>query len=126
MSETPNLPNALVRSRLMVLAGCYGLLLNFLVSSVMVLEGLALATLVIWLVQIVPLAAFLPGLHQRRLRSYAWVSFVILLYFMHGVLVAFNPERRISGLIEVSLCAIVFVFLIIYIREYRRYYGVKL
>ena len=109
-----------------MLAACYGLLLNFLVSSLMVLNGLAAATLVIWLVQIIPLAIFLPGLHQRRLRSFAWVSFVILLYFMHGVLVAFDPGRRWFGLIEVSLCTVAFVALIIYIRQYRQYYQVRL
>ncbi|MSR12176.1 MAG: DUF2069 domain-containing protein [Gammaproteobacteria bacterium] len=126
MTDTANPPIALQRARLIVLAACYGLLLNFLVSSLMVLNGLAAATLVIWLVQIIPLAIFLPGLHQSRLRSFAWVSFVILLYFMHGVLVAFDPGRRWFGLIEVSLCAVAFVALIIYIRQYRQYYQVRL
>lgn len=109
-----------------MLAACYGLILNFLATSLMALEGIALATLVIWLIQILPLAIFMPGLHRGRLRSFAWVSFVILLYFMHGVLVAFDPARLISGLIEVVLCVIVFFALIVYIRQYRQHYGVKL
>lgn len=119
-------PNALIRARLLVLASCYGLILNFLASSLMAMNGLSLSTVVIWFIQILPLAPFLPGLHHNRLRTYAWVSFVVLLYFMHGVLVAFDPGRRVSGLIEVSLCVILFVSLIIYIRQFRQHYGVSL
>lgn len=119
-------PRTVVLARRIVLAACYGLILNFLATSLMALEDIAVATLVIWLIQILPLAIFMPGLHQGRLRSFAWVSFVILLYFMHGVLVAFDPARLISGLIEVVLCVIVFFALIVYIRQYRQHYGVKL
>lgn len=126
MIENAVVPSSLLRARIVVLAACYGLMLNFLISSLMILEKPSPATLVIWLVQILPLAIFMPSLHLGRLRSFAWVSFVILLYFMHGVLVAFNPERLISGLIEVALCGIVFCALIFYIRHYRRFYGVKL
>lgn len=126
MSKHAVVPGTLSRSRILVLAACYGLMLNFLVSSLMILEEPSLATLVIWMVQIMPLAIFMPSLHLGRLRSFAWVSFVTLLYFMHGVLVAFNPASLIFGLIEAALCTIVFCALIVYIREYRRIYGVKL
>lgn len=120
------MPPALVRSRLIVLAACYGLIIYFLASSLRALNGVALATFVIWFIQILPLVIFLPGLHRNRLRHYAWVSFVVLLYFMHGVLVAFEPARRIYGLVEVFLCTVLFVFLIFYIRQYREHYGVGL
>jgi len=126
MTTAQNPPDALIWSRRIVLAACYGLLVYFLVSSVVALNSIVITTFVIWFVQILPLVIFMPGLHQSRLRSYAWVSFVVLLYFMHGVLVAFVPERRLFGLIEVTLCSVLFVFLIIYIRQHRTYYNVSL
>jgi len=126
MNKNEVVPSILSRARFLVLAACYALMLNFLISSLLILEVPSLATLVIWLIQVLPLAIFMPSLHLGSLRSFAWVSFVILLYFMHGVLVAFNPASLIFGLIEAALCTIVFCALIVYIREYRRFYGVKL
>ena len=126
MTTPEKLPAALIWSRAIVLACSYGLLLYFLVSSIAALDGIVVATFVIWLLQILPLLIFLPGLHKSRLRSYAWVSFVVLLYFMHGVLVAFSPSRLMFGLVEVALCAMLFVSLIIFIRQFRDHYGVGL
>ena len=126
MTTPEKLPAALIWSRTIVLACSYGLLLYFLVSSIAALDGIVVATFVIWLLQILPLLIFLRGLHQSRLRSYAWVSFVVLLYFMHGVLVAFSPGRLMFGLVEVVLCAVLFVSLIIFIRQFRNHYGVGL
>lgn len=126
MAATASPPLLLVRARQLVLLACYGLVLYFLASSLRALNGFTAATLVIWLIQIVPLAIFLPGLHRQRVRSYAWVSFVVLLYFMHGVLVAFDPARRWWGFVEVGLCTLLFVSLIIYIRQFRSFYNVGL
>lgn len=119
-------PALLKLARRIVLGSCYGLVLYFLATSLRAVNGLSLGALVIWLIQIIPLAIFLPSLHGDRLRSYAWVSFVVLLYFIHGVLVAFEPERRLYGFVEVGLCALLFTGLIIYIRQYRDHYGVGL
>lgn len=125
-STDSTLPIALRRARWVVLAACYGLLLYFLVSSVVAINRFAIATVIIWLIQSIPLLIFMPGIHRQRLRSYAWMSFVVLLYFMHGVLVAFTPGRLVFGLIEVSLCTLLFLFLILYIRQFREHFGVSL
>ena len=126
MAAAASPPLLLIRARQLVLIACYGLVLYFFASSLIVLNGLKATTLVIWLIQILPLVIFLSGLHRQRLRSYAWVSFVVLLYFMHGVLVAFDPARRWWGIIEVGLCTLLFVFLIVYIRQFRTFYKVGL
>ena len=51
-----------------------------------------------WLVQILPLLAFIPSLFSKNLRSYQWLCFAILLYFIYAVLNAFSPGKLISGI----------------------------
>lgn len=120
------LPQNIQRTRLAALSSYYALLAYFAVSAVIVFEEIKLASLVIWLIQIIPLLIFAVGLHRARLRTYAWLCFVVLLYFMHGVLVAFQPQRLWLGLVEVTLCCLLFVFLIVFIRQYRKHYQVPL
>lgn len=127
MNEANNeLPQNIQRTRLAVLSSYYALLAYFAVSAVIVFEEIRLASLVIWLIQIIPLLLFVVGLHRARLRTFAWLCFVVLLYFMHGVLIAFQPQRLWFGLVEVTLCILLFVFLIVFIRQYRQHYQVSL
>ena len=104
-------------SRNVVLIGYYGLILTLFFNSLSMTTGLAVTTFVIWLIQSLPLVLFLPGLHRYRIRSYAWLSFVVLMYFVHGVLTAFTPGRLLTGLAEVFFCCLLFVALIVYIRR---------
>lgn len=120
------LPQNIQRTRIAVLASYYALLAYFAVNAIIVFEEIRLASLVIWLIQIIPLLLFVAGLHRARLRTFAWLCFVVLLYFMHGVLVAFQPQRLWLGLIEVTLCSLLFVLLILFIRQYREHYRVPL
>ena len=120
------LPQHIQRTRLAILSIYYALLAYFALNAVVVFEEIRLVSLVIWLIQIIPLLLFVVGLHRTRLRTFAWLCFVVLLYFMHGVLVAFQPQRLWLGLIEVTLCSLLFIFLILFIRQYRDYYRVPL
>ena len=88
----------------------------------MVTTHITPATPVIWLIQTLPLLIFLKGLLQNNLRTYAWMCFVVLLYFTHGVLLAFDPPRRWLGVTEIVLCTIMFVAMILYIRQYREHF----
>ncbi len=36
-----------------------------------------------WLLQSIPLLIFVPGILQRRFRTYSWICFVVLIYFIH-------------------------------------------
>ena len=123
---TALLPSNIARARWVVLACYYGLFLYFGVLSTLSLENIVVATLVIWLIQITPLLIFAYGLHKNHMRTYAWLSFVVLLYFMHGVLLAFDPERRWFGIVEVALSSLLFIFLIVVIRLYREHFQVGL
>jgi len=104
----------------------YGLILSFLLSTFFVFDEIRLSSIVIWLLQILPLLLFARGLYVAYLRSYAWMSFVVLLYFIQGVMMAYDAERLWLGLIEVLFCVFLFLFLILFIREYRKHYQVPL
>ena len=126
MTQSDALPTNIELLRKSVLGAYYALLLYFVVSAVSVFGDFRAASIVIWLIQVTPLLIFARGLHRPALRTYGWVSFVILLYFMHGVLIAFDPNRFWLGVVEALLCTAIFVLLILFIRKYRAHYGVPL
>ncbi|GHE19536.1 DUF2069 domain-containing protein [Halomonas urumqiensis] len=47
-----------------------------------------------------PLVLFLPSIIGRRPRGHAWLSFVSLLYFTQGVMIATLPGQGLRGLAE--------------------------
>ena len=54
---------------------------------------------VVWAALSVPLFILLPGVVRRRVNSYAWLSFVSLLYFAQAVTAVAVPQPRlIDGL----------------------------
>ena len=64
---------------------------------------------IIWLGKLLPLLIFLPGLLRDRLRSYIWLCFVSLLYFMALVERLFAVPG--SALAVVGTCAVVTLFI---------------
>ncbi len=89
-------------------------------------SGNITAIIVLWLIKVLPLLIFLPGLLRRKLRTYAWLSFVVLLYFIQGVQSAFTEEARLYGIIVSGLLSLLFCALVVYIRVYRGYYKAPL
>ena len=87
--------------------------------------GNAVAIVVLWLIKTVPLAIFIPGLRVRKLRTYAWLSFVSLLYFVQSVQTAFTVDARAYGVLVTLLVATLFCALVVYIRSYRGHYKVS-
>jgi len=73
----------------------------------------------------VPLAIFVPGLRARKLRTYAWLSFVSLLYFVQSVQTAFTVEDRAYGIVVTLIISCLFCALVVYIRSYRGHYKVS-
>ena len=126
MTSSNTLPASIELLRKSLLAAYYGLLIYFIVSALMVFGEFRPASLAIWFIQVTPLLIFARGLHYANLRTYGWVSFVILLYFMHGVLIAFQPGQLWLGLVEALLSTVIFVLLILFIRQYRDHYQVSL
>lgn len=110
-------------ARLLVLISAYALLALIFLRTGLSLSMTSAAGLIAWAIQALPLAAFLPGLHRSHPRAYAWLGFIIQFYFIHGVLLAFNPERLAWGLAHISLCVLIFCALIAFIRRHRREFG---
>lgn len=65
-------------------------------------------SVVVWLIQLLPLLAFLPGIIKDNLRAYIWLTFVIQLYFIVEVVNVFND--KIAWLDAVNLLSIVLLF----------------
>jgi uncharacterized membrane protein len=118
MSDTIN--QQFLRLRQLVLGLFYSLFAVLFLNSLGLTVELSFATLVIWLLQVAPLTLFVSGLHQTRIRTCQWFSFVVLMYFVHGVLTAFTPEKLLLGLLEVTICSLLFTCLILLIRKSRQ------
>jgi uncharacterized membrane protein len=71
---------------------------------------------IIWLALLLPLVIFLPGMFRENLRSYIWLCFVSLLYFMRLVESLFeNPRDALSIVGMVAVCTI-FCSAMMYVR----------
>ncbi len=121
-----HLPKQIALARLTVLS-CYCLLIVYFgVFNIFAFGELNLAAVFIWLLQTIPLMIFARGLFLTHLRTYGWLCFVVLLYFTHAVLVAFDPSRRFLGIAEVLLCTVLFVALVIFIRGFKTHFQVNI
>jgi uncharacterized membrane protein len=112
--------------RRLVLILFYGLWLVLFFNSLTLTTGLSVTTFVIWAFAVFPLALFTPFLHRAGIRAYAWLSFVVLMYFVHGVLTAFTPGKLLVGILETACCCLLFATLIALIRKYRQVTGASL
>ncbi len=88
-------------------------LLSFVaLAALLLVWNLAYAELparLLWIIlglQLAPLLLLAPGILLGHARAHAWTCFVVNLYFIQGVLAAFDPARAVYGwlLTLVSLC----------------------
>ena len=72
-----------------------------------------------WLaIKILPLCLPLAGLLRNRMYTYRWVSLMVWLYFVEGVVRAYG-DRGLSGrlaLLESALCLILFAACVLHVR----------
>ena len=69
-------------------------------------------------IKVVPLLLPLPGLLRNRLYTYRWLTLMVWLYFVEGVVRA-TGDRGISALlaaIEIVLCLVLFVACALHVR----------
>lgn len=127
MTDTNTPPASINLSHRAVLYLYAALLLTFTTYGLTQIPGGNLtAIIVLWLIKCLPLLIFLPGLRARKLRTYAWLSFVVLLYFVQGVQTAFTEDARLYGIIVTVLLSLLFCALVVYIRAYRGFYKTPL
>lgn len=72
-----------------------------------------------WLVlKALPLCIPLAGLLKRRMYTYRWLSLLVWLYFIEGVVRAWGdaPPSRWCALAEIALCLLLFAACVLHIR----------
>ena len=101
-----------------LLLGCWlGLLLLLAVPLLLS----ATASIAAWLMQTIPLLLTFPGVWKLRSRVLLWLAFLVLFYFVNGVLQASSaePTLRWVGALTVLLCLTVFTAVIVVVRRGR-------
>lgn len=125
---TTDTPPALIASSHRAVVILYNaLLLIFLLYALWQLPGGNVAAItVLLLIKSLPLLIFAPGLRARKLRTHAWLSFVVLLYFVQSVQTAFTEDARLYGIVVSIVLSLLFCALVVYIRSFRGYYKTPL
>ena len=72
--------------------------------------------LTIWVLRVLPLLIFVPGLIRDNVRTYIWLCFVILLYFLTLVLRLFNDPEDPVAWVGMSCVVILFTAAMLYAR----------
>jgi uncharacterized membrane protein len=96
--------------------GYFGLMVSILVYNLGFAELHGARPMVILGVQLLPLLIFLPGIIQGSPRTFAFLAFAINLYFIHGVLVCFQPGRGLYGGLLVFFSLLYFLAALGYVR----------
>ena len=66
--------------------------------------------------QLIPMLLLAPGLILGNARAHAWACFVVNLYFIQGVLAAFDPSKTLFGCAETLLSVRLFCSALLYTR----------
>lgn len=104
-------------ARIATLLGYFGLFaLTLLWVTVLTPPG-RIPTSIMLILFVGPLLFPLRGILNGKPYTHAWTSFLVLLYFMHGVVEAWaNPAARWLAITEVLLSLILFTGCIFYVR----------
>lgn len=71
---------------------------------------------VIWLLLVIPLVIFLPGMVKGAVRTHAWLCFVTLLYFLMAVPNLFVPGGQWLDAAELTGSVTLFLAAMFYVR----------
>ncbi len=69
----------------------------------------------VWLLHVLPILAFLPGILKQNLRAHIWLCFILLGYFLASVSTAFSCTS-ILMILEVVVLVILFISAMLYVR----------
>lgn len=121
-------PASVNLARQATLISYFGLLGLFTGKAIVnMMNGMPAAVAIfLWLVGVLPLSIFIPGLRRNNLRTYAWMCFMILMYFLHAVTLAFTTGSLFYGLVYTLLCTALFCAAVIYIKLAKKHLGLRL
>jgi uncharacterized membrane protein len=110
--ESPRLISSRVRNcRYFVAAS-----LSLLVGLELLDSALQQPPLIVWLMRVLPLLIFVPGMWRDKLRSYIWLCFVCLLYFMVLVLRLFAEPTNMLLITAMASLVTLFISSMLYVR----------
>lgn len=100
---------------------CYTVLVAALSLQILGIEQLEAATRgFLWVIWIGPLLVFLPGLVRGTWKTYLWLCFVLLIYFMVVVSNLFGPRAGPSDWLQLVLICVLFNTAMFYSRWRQR------
>jgi len=100
---------------------CYVLLVIALSQQVLGVEQLKHTTRgFLWVVWIGPLLVFLPGLVRGTWKTYLWLCFILLIYFMVVVGNLFGPRAAVADWLQLALICVLFTTAMFYSRWRQR------
>jgi uncharacterized membrane protein len=88
---------------------CAATALAILILSALVQQLAPGARLASLLLQVLPLAIFVPGMLARHYRTYSWLCFVVLFYFIVGVTNTMSPLADIYSWITLVSSVVLFI-----------------
>lgn len=71
---------------------------------------------VIYLIVLLPIVMFAPGVFKNNMRSLIWMGFVLLLYFASAIFGVTKPEPNMLDIAELTLTIILFCGAMLYTR----------
>lgn len=102
-------------ARYACLISCALLVLLYAIKTLVLWPKAIDTRLIIFALQALPFVALLPGMLKRHWRSFAWLCFIVLLYFMNATLALFSPQRLVVdwfimlGVVSVFMTATLFI-----------------
>jgi uncharacterized membrane protein len=102
-------------TRALSLACFFGLIALLVVNNLWFADLHGARVGVILAIELV-LLLLLPGMLMGSARAHAWTCFVVNIYFIKGVLAAFDPARAVFGWVEVLVSLGLFVSGLLYVR----------
>ncbi|CAI3796182.1 hypothetical protein GLGCALEP_01478 [Pseudomonas sp. MM221] len=103
-------------TRALSLAFFFGLIALLVVNNLWFANLHGARVGVILAIELVPLLLLLPGMLKGSARAHAWACFVVNIYFIKGVLAAFDPARAMFGWVEVLASLGLFIAGLLYVR----------
>lgn len=73
-----------------------------------------------WMLKVLPLLLFIPGLLKRSHKAASWLAYVMMLYFVLAVLLVFSPGAGLWGWLMVLTSLSIFLSSLLYTRWQKR------
>ena len=105
-----------LRCQRATLACLSGLLVVIAIDTLIAPSHERAPNVVMWLILSLPLLIFVPGVWRRGIYSFAWLSFVSLLYFAQSVTALFVPWRRPLDVVHLALSIALFICALLSVR----------